>query len=62
MSLQDDYYDLEFFLKSNESDENNLLPALRRIWFAYCLQEAKQMLDDGELSEESYDEWLKGLH
>ena len=38
MSLQDDYFDLEVYLKKNKP----MLKAFNRIWEAFCYMEAQE--------------------
>ena len=52
MSLQDDYYDLEAYLKGKPEAS-----MLERIWFGYCDLETHNMVKKQEISGENYLKW-----
>lgn len=51
MSLQDDYYDLKGLLGTDD------IPALERIWFAFCDYETQEMVRKGEVTDAEYKVW-----
>lgn len=52
MSLQDDYYDI-----AEELKDGPLEVAFERIWFAFCDYETREMVANGQYSEQDYADW-----
>lgn len=52
MSLQDDYYDVAEKLKGTPEAAQ-----FENIWFAYCFLECQNMVREGDMTKEQFDNW-----